>query len=134
MDFQGAKISLDTGFLLMREIDQRFNILSDAASRIDDPGSPRHADHSLLQLLRRRICQVAAGCEDCNDAGYLRLNPALRLAPGKEHDCADGGMSSNCPNWSDRKFSCGFLLEYRMIYGRWAFQKLFRTEPDQEIG
>ncbi len=30
IDFQGAKITTDTGFLLMREIDQRFNILSAA--------------------------------------------------------------------------------------------------------
>jgi hypothetical protein len=28
IDFQGAKITTDTGFLLMREIDQRFNILN----------------------------------------------------------------------------------------------------------
>jgi hypothetical protein len=27
IDFQGAKITSDTGFLLMREMDQRFNIL-----------------------------------------------------------------------------------------------------------
>ena len=67
IDFQGAKITTDTGFLLMREIDQRFNILSGAASQIDDPRSPRHTDHSLLQLLRQRVYQVAAGCEYCND-------------------------------------------------------------------
>jgi hypothetical protein len=27
IDFKGAKITSDTGFLLIREIDQRFNIL-----------------------------------------------------------------------------------------------------------
>jgi hypothetical protein len=32
IDFQDAKITRDTGFLLMREIDQRFNIISVAAS------------------------------------------------------------------------------------------------------
>ena len=50
IDFQGAKITSDTGFLLMREIDQRFNILSAAASQVDDPRSRRHTDHSLLYL------------------------------------------------------------------------------------
>jgi hypothetical protein len=49
IDFQGAKITTDTRFLLMREIDQPFNILSGAASQIDGPRSPRHTDHSLLQ-------------------------------------------------------------------------------------
>ncbi len=30
IDFQGAKITTDTGFLFMREIDHRFNILTEA--------------------------------------------------------------------------------------------------------
>src|SRR5271157_1701059 len=61
IDFQGAKITSDTGFLLMREMDQRFNILGGVESLIDDPRSPRHTEHSLLQLLRQRVYQVAAG-------------------------------------------------------------------------
>ena len=44
IDFQGARITSDTGFLLMREIDQRFNILSAAASQVNDPRSPRHTE------------------------------------------------------------------------------------------
>ncbi len=86
IDFQSAKITTDTGFLLMREIDQRFNILNRVASQIDDPRSIRHTDHSLLQLLRQRVYQVAAGYEDCNYADHLRVDPALRLALGKEHE------------------------------------------------
>ena len=30
--------------ILMKEIDQRFNILSGATSQLDDPRSPRHFD------------------------------------------------------------------------------------------
>ena len=86
IDFQGAKITSDAGFLLMGEMDQRFNILGGVESLIDDPRSPRHTDHSLLQLLRQRVYQVAAGYEDCNDANHLRVDPALRLALGKEHE------------------------------------------------
>ncbi|MGA2400810.1 MAG: hypothetical protein ABSG91_03780 [Syntrophobacteraceae bacterium] len=37
IDFQGAKITSDTGFLLMREMDQRFNIHGGVESLIDDP-------------------------------------------------------------------------------------------------
>ncbi|MGO9376171.1 MAG: transposase [Syntrophobacteraceae bacterium] len=43
----------------------------------------RHA--SGVQLLRQRLYQAAAGCEDCNDADYPRVDPALCLALGKEH-------------------------------------------------
>ena len=70
----------------MREIDQRFNTLRGPASQIDDPRSHRHTDHAMLQLLRQRVYQVAAGYEDCNDANHLRVDPALRLALGKEHE------------------------------------------------
>jgi len=58
IDFRGAKMTSDTGFLIMREIDQRFNVLKAAASRIDDARSARHTDHSLLELLRQRVYQV----------------------------------------------------------------------------
>jgi hypothetical protein len=37
IDFQGAKITSDTGFLLMREMDQRLNLLGGVESLIDDP-------------------------------------------------------------------------------------------------
>jgi aspartokinase len=56
----------------MREIDQRFNILTEAASQTDDPRSARHTDHSLLQLLRQGVYQVAAGYEGRNEC-RLRL-------------------------------------------------------------
>ena len=80
-------------FLLMRAMDQRFNILSGVESLIDDPRSPRHTDRSLLQLLRQRVYQVAAGYEDCNDANHPRVDSALRLALGKEHESGAGQSS-----------------------------------------
>ena len=67
----------------MREMDQRFNPLGGVESLIDDPRSPRHTDHSLLQLVRQRVYQVAAGYEDCNDADRLRVDPALRLVANR---------------------------------------------------
>jgi hypothetical protein len=105
IDFQGAKITGDTGFLLLREIDQRFNILSAAASQIDDPRSARHTDRSLLQLLRQRGYQVAAGYEDCNDANDLRVDPALRLALGKE--CENGAGQSALSRFENKILATG---------------------------
>jgi len=40
---------------------------------------------SLVQMVRQRVYQIAAGYEDCNDADFLRIDPALRLALGKDH-------------------------------------------------
>jgi len=38
IDFQGAKITSDTGFFLLREIDERFGILGPIESELEVPG------------------------------------------------------------------------------------------------
>jgi hypothetical protein len=85
IDFQGAKITSDVGFLLLREIDERFGILCPLGDALEDPRSRTHRKHSFVQMARQRIYQIAAGYEDCNDADFLRIDPALRLATGKGH-------------------------------------------------
>lgn len=90
MDFQGAKITSDTGLLLLREIDERFGILGPMASGLEDSRSWVHSKHSLLQMVRQRVYQIAAGYEDCNDADFLRIDPALRLAIGKGDEAGAG--------------------------------------------
>ena len=90
IDFQGAKITSDTGFLLLREIDERFGILSPIESELEDTRSWVHSNHTQLQMVRQRVYQIAAGYEDCNDADFLRIDPALRLAIGKGDEAGAG--------------------------------------------
>ena len=99
VDFQGAKISSDTGFLLLREMDERFDIIGPMSDCLEDRRSPVHTRHSLVQMIRQRVYQIAAGYEDCNDADYLRIDPALRLAIGKGHKAgASQSMLSRLEN------------------------------------
>jgi len=86
IDFQGAKLTSDVGFLLVREIDARFKIIDPMQECLEDTRSPAHTRHSLVQMVRQRVYQIAAGYEDCNDADYLRIDPALRLALDKGHE------------------------------------------------
>ena len=90
IDFRGAKITSDVGFLLMREIDDRFKIIAPMGDCLKDPRSSTHSKHSLVQMIRQRIYQIGAGYEDCNDADFLRKDPALRLALGKDHQAGAG--------------------------------------------
>lgn len=78
MDFQGAKITSDTGFLLLREMDERFGILCPIGSELEDTRSWVHSNHDQIQMLRQRVYQVAAGYEECTDADFLRIDPAFR--------------------------------------------------------
>ena len=60
LDFLGAKLSADTGFLLLREIDERFGILGPAGESLEDARSPSQTKHSLVQMMRQRIIKAAA--------------------------------------------------------------------------
>ena len=86
IDFQGATLSSDTGFLLLREIDERFGVIEAIGDALEDNRSPSHTKHSIVQMIRQRVYQMAAGYEDCNDADFLRVDPALRLSLDKDAD------------------------------------------------
>jgi hypothetical protein len=90
IDFHGATITSDVGFFLMREIDERFKIIAPMGDCLEDLRSSTHSKHSLVQMIRQRIYQIGAGYEDCNDADFLRKDPALRLALGKDHQAGAG--------------------------------------------
>jgi hypothetical protein len=99
IDFQGAQITSDVGFLLVREIDDRFKIISPMKDCLEDLRLPSHTRHSMVQMVRQRVYQIAAGYEDCNDADFLRIDPALRLALGKDHQVgASQSMLSRLEN------------------------------------
>ncbi|MDP6178477.1 MAG: transposase [Desulfatiglandales bacterium] len=98
IDFTGAKITSDAGLLLMREVDQRFGITESGCSQLVDDRSASHKKHSFEQMIRQRVYQIAAGYEDCNDADYLRIDPAMRLALGKGHHGAGQSVMSRFEN------------------------------------
>jgi hypothetical protein len=83
VDFGGGEITSDSGLLLVRQADQSLGLLKGLASCITDRRDERYTDHDLLTLLRQRIYQIVAGYEDCNDADFLRKDPALKAACGR---------------------------------------------------
>jgi Transposase DDE domain group 1 len=81
--FTGGNLSSDGGLLLLAQLDRRIGLTEWAAGCIRDWRLPERVKHSLLDLLRQRIYQIAAGYEDCNDADALRRDPALKVAVGR---------------------------------------------------
>ena len=59
IDFQGAQITSDVGFLLMREIDDRFRIIAFMKDGLKDGRSPHHTKHFLVQMFRQRVTRLA---------------------------------------------------------------------------
>ena len=60
MDFLGAKLSADTCFLLLREVDERFGTIGPVDGSLEDARSQSHTKHSLVQMIRQRIIKAAA--------------------------------------------------------------------------
>jgi hypothetical protein len=72
IDFNGAKITSDTGILLLRKIDERFGILGPLGSELEDTSSWVHGKHSQLQMVRQRT-----GVDSPGDNGYMELSRSL---------------------------------------------------------
>jgi hypothetical protein len=99
MDFQGAALLSNTGFLLLREIDKWFGIIEAMGEALEEYRSPSRTKHSIVQMIRQRVYQIAAGYEDCNDADFLRIDPALRHSLDKDADLgASQSMLSRLEN------------------------------------
>jgi hypothetical protein len=77
--FNGGKISSDSGGLLLREVEQRTHILQRLAGCFVDHRDPEQIEHSLESLIKQRVMGLALGYEDLNDHDSLRHDPLLAL-------------------------------------------------------
>ena len=83
VDFTGGLLSSDGGLLLLAPLDQKLRLTQRVAACLQDRRLKERIHHPLLDLLRQRIYQIAAGYEDANDATALRADPALKVAVGR---------------------------------------------------
>jgi hypothetical protein len=77
--FDGGKISSDSGGLLLREVEHRTHILKRLAGCFTDHRDAEQIEHSLESLIKQRVMGLALGYEDLNDHDALRQDPLLAL-------------------------------------------------------
>jgi Transposase DDE domain group 1 len=77
--FDGGKISSDSGGLLLREVEQRTHILKRLADCFEDYRDPDQIEHRVESLIKQRVMGLALGYEDLNDHETLRQDPLLAL-------------------------------------------------------
>ena len=78
-EFNGGKISSDSGGLLLREVEQRTHILKRLAGCFVDYRNPDQIEHTVDTLVKQRVMGLALGYEDLNDHDTLRQDPLLAL-------------------------------------------------------
>jgi len=82
--FDGGTISSDGGALLLRQTDQRLNLLPRLARCFLDRRNQEQVEHSVLEMLSQRIYGLALGYEDINDHEQLRTDPVFGILAGRE--------------------------------------------------
>jgi hypothetical protein len=82
--FDGGTISSDGGALLLRQTDQRLNLLPRLADCFLDSRNQEQVEHSILEMLSQRIYGLALGYEDINDHEQLRTDPVFGILAGRE--------------------------------------------------
>jgi len=108
--FDGGSLSSDAGVLALAAVEQRLGVAARLAACIHDPRSPELIVHSLTDMIGLRMMMCAAGYEDVNDAGRLRLDPAFkgsfRPLPQMTPICRSHWFPHRCPS----RFHCARFL------------------------
>jgi len=82
--FDGGTISSDGGAFLLRQADQRLNLLARLAECFLDGRNQDMVEHSVQEMLSQRVYGLALGYEDVNDHEQLRNDPVFGILAGRE--------------------------------------------------
>jgi len=88
-DFEGGTVSSDGGGMLLRQVEEKFEIIRQFADCFTDRRDPARTEHSVKELLAQRIFGLCLGYEDLNDHERLRSDPLLAMMVGKEDPTGD---------------------------------------------
>ena len=80
--FDGGEISSDGGGLLLREVEQRTQILRRLSQCFTDRRDPARIEHALESLVKQRVLGIALGYEDLNDHDELCRDSVLAMLSG----------------------------------------------------
>lgn len=78
-EFDGGKISSDSGGLLLREVEQRTHVLKRLAGCFSDYRDAEQIEHALEALIKQRVIGITLGYEDLSDHDRLRQDPLLAV-------------------------------------------------------
>ena len=96
--FTGGAITSNAGVLLLKEIDQQYNITKQLAALLLDKRDQNKVEHPMLSMVRQRIYAIACGDEDVNDHNLLRHDLAMQTAVNTDTALASASTMSRMEN------------------------------------
>lgn len=82
--FDGGDITSDGGALVLKQLEERTEIVRRFAACFHDYRKATQIEHPLLDLIRQRVFGLTLGYEDLNDHDELRRDPMLAVTLGKD--------------------------------------------------
>jgi len=79
VDFQGSRVTSDSGLILLRELNERLGLEKLIAEHLNDLRQGSNKQFALADLLRQSVYSRWAGYQDLNDAERLAADPTFRL-------------------------------------------------------
>jgi hypothetical protein len=82
---------------LLKGVDRQIGLTERLCAAIVDTRHPGYITHTIHDLLKQRIYQIASGYEDGNDCNTLRYDPVFRLGVGHnpfDTDDTEGALAS----------------------------------------
>ena len=80
MIFSGGTVTSDGGVLFLRTLESQMGLVSRMVDALRDRRHPIYIDHTLLDLVKQRVFQIACGYEDAVDCDELRHDPGIKAA------------------------------------------------------
>lgn len=103
------EMSSNAGFLLLGQLERKHRFVEQLSGVFRDAKKNRavknedRIEHSLVDLMKQRVFQIALGYEDGLDANALRWDRALQMSVNKDEVLGSQPMMSRLENWVSRR-------------------------------
>jgi hypothetical protein len=84
VSFDGEDVTGNGGILLAGQAEKLTGLLRGAASRLDDHRTQSMIKHNQFEEVAQRVFQIIAGFAACDDSDFLRNDPAIKAAVGRD--------------------------------------------------
>lgn len=119
ISFDGEDVSANGGALLVAQVEKLTGLIAGVASRLTDHRTESLIKHNYFEQVAQRVLQIIAGLPAGSDSDFLRADPILKLAVGRNP--ITGNDLSSQPTQqrleSNRSFKelyklCQWLVDY----------------------
>lgn len=125
VSFDGEDVTGNGGILLVGQAEKLTGLLKGAATRLDDHRTQSMIRHNQFEEIAQRVFQIIAGFAACDDSDFLRDDPAIKAAVGR--DPLSGAPLASQPTQSRFENGRSYKELYRL--SQWLVDYYIQCHP-----